>query len=209
MPSVSRSNTSEISFVNEPGGQGIYLLCLKVATPITVTFGRFQGGRPIPIPAGDYLYVGSALGRQGATTLAGRLLRHTTRSGDLPPHTIQTLLQRQLHAHNLLTSSTGVARPKRLFWHIDYLVDRLEAEISHIIILATTQRLESTIAHILAVDPVIKAVAPGLGASDDPHATHLFRVDAPAKWWHNLPERLTNLLTTVTNIPQVRGTGQA
>lgn len=176
--------------------RGVYLLHLHVARAITVTFGRFQAGRPIPLPAGDYLYVGSALGRQGATTLAGRLLRHTTRSGDLPPHAIQTLLRMQLQEHSLLTSSrAGLSRPKRLFWHIDYLVDRLEGEISQIFIFSTTQQLEGAIARILAADPAVTAVAPGLGASDDPHATHLFQVDASPNWWHNLSQQLTQFAT--------------
>ena len=82
-----------ICFVGKTRLQGVYLLHLNVAVPIAVTFGRFQRGQPIPILAGDYLYIGSALGQRGATTLAGRLLRHTTRSVDRPPHAIQPLLR--------------------------------------------------------------------------------------------------------------------
>ncbi|MFZ4655386.1 MAG: GIY-YIG nuclease family protein [Caldilineaceae bacterium] len=185
-----------ITVVGEPRMQGVYVLRLHLATPIAVTFGRFQRGQPIPIPVGDYLYIGSALGRQGATTLAGRLLRHTTRSGDRPPHAIQPLLRTQLQERGLIaTARTKTAQSKRLFWHIDYLVDRMEAEISQIFILHTNQRLESNIACTLAADPAVTAVASGLGASDDPHATHLLRVDAPACWWHNLPQLLVKLST--------------
>ncbi len=185
-----------ITFVGEPRIQGVYVLRLHLGTSITVTFGRFQRGQPIPIPAGDYLYIGSALGQRGATTLAGRLLRHTTRSGDRPPHAIQPLLRTQLQERDLIaTGRTKTAQSKRLFWHIDYLVDRMEAEISQIFILHTNQRLESNIACTLAVDPAVTAVASGLGASDDPHATHLLRVDAPASWWHNLPQLLVKLST--------------
>lgn len=188
-----------IRFVGEVGAQGVYLLRIKVVVPVTVTFGRFQGGRPIPIPAGDYLYIGSALGQRGATSLAGRLLRHTTRSGDLPPHPIQLVLCARLQEQGLSPAgSFAPPQTKRLFWHIDYLVDRVEAEITHIIIICTTYRLESAIARVLAVDPAVTAVAPGLGASDDPHATHLLRVDAPAEWWHNLPEQLITLATMAT-----------
>lgn len=176
--------------------QGVYLLRLHVAAAIAVSFGRFQGGRSIPIPPGDYLYIGSALGQRGATTLAGRLLRHTTRSGSLPPHAIQSVLRARLQERALLMPARiGLPHSKRPFWHIDYLVDRLEVEITHLVILHTTNRLESLVAHTLAADPVVTAVAPGLGASDDPNATHLYRVDATAKWWHNLAEWLANLLT--------------
>jgi Uri superfamily endonuclease len=185
-----------ICFVGQAGVQGVYLLHLKVAVPITVTFGRFQGKQPIPIPVGDYLYIGSALGQRGAATLAGRLLRHTTRRGNRPPHAIQPLLRTQLQERGLIaTAHTQTPQPKRLFWHIDYLVDRMEAEISQIFILHTNQRLESNIACTLAADPAVSAVAPGLGASDDPHATHLLRVGAPVSWWHNLPQLLVKLST--------------
>jgi Uri superfamily endonuclease len=51
------------------------VLHLRVAAPLAVVFGRFQGGRPVPLPAGDYFYVGSAL-----NGLAARLLRHASRS---------------------------------------------------------------------------------------------------------------------------------
>jgi Uri superfamily endonuclease len=185
-----------ITFVGEPRIQGVYVLRLHLATFISVTFGRFQGGQSIPIPTGDYLYIGSALGQRGATTLAGRLLRHTTRSGDRPSHTIQPLLRAQLQERGLIpVERARAARPKRLFWHIDYLVDRLEAEITQIFILHTSDRVESAIALALAADPAVTAVAPGLGASDDPRATHLLRVDAPASWWHNLPQLLVNRST--------------
>lgn len=185
-----------ICFVGKAGLQGVYLLHLSVAVPLAVTFGRFQGGQSIPIPTGDYLYIGSALGQRGATTLAGRLLRHTTRSGDRPPHTIQPLLRAQLQERGLIpVERAGAALPKRLFWHIDYLVDRPEAEITQIFILHTSDRVESAIARALAADPAVTPVAPGLGASDDPHATHLLRVDAPASWWHNLPQLLVNRST--------------
>ena len=187
---------TSVYFVGKAGRQGVYLLHLNVAVPLAVTFGRFQGGQPIPIPAGDYLYIGSALGQRGATTLAGRLLRHTTRSENRLPHAIQPLLRTQLQEWGLIPMmSAGPPQPKRLFWHIDYLVDRVEAKISQIFILHTNQRLESAIARTLAADPAVTAVAPGLGASDDPHATHLLRVDAPASWWHNLPQLLVNRST--------------
>jgi Uri superfamily endonuclease len=54
---------------------GVYVLHVRVAAPLAVVFGRFQGGRPVPLPAGDYFYVGSAL-----NGLAARLLRHASRS---------------------------------------------------------------------------------------------------------------------------------
>ena len=53
---------------------GVSVLHVRLAAPRAVVFGRFRGGQPIAVPAGDIFYVGSALGG-----LAARLLRHATR----------------------------------------------------------------------------------------------------------------------------------
>ena len=187
-------NLSAITFIGNTYSQGIYLLRIHVATPLTVVFGRFQGGHPIPISPGDYLYIGSALGQRGATGLAGRLLRHATRSGSLPPHAIRATLATQLQEVGILTHNT-IMTPlsKRCFWHIDYLVDQLAAEITQISALRTPHRLEAQLAHRLALDPALAPVAPGLGASDDPRATHLLQVAADAAWWSRLPQLLAQL----------------
>lgn len=186
--------TDPIIFLNQPYAGGVYLLHVSIFTPITITFGRFQGGRPIPIAPGDYLYIGSALGQRGATTLAGRLLRHTSRSGSLPPHAIQMPLAAQLQKAGLYTDNKHKVSPaKRCFWHIDYLVDHLAAEITQIIALRTPHRLEAQIARSMASDPAVAPVAPGLGASDDPHATHLLHVPTAATWWQQLLPLLLDL----------------
>lgn len=183
-----------ISFLGEADRGGIYLLRVHVDAPIRVTFGRFQGGRPISVLPGNYLYIGSALGQRGATSLAGRLLRHATRSGSLSPHAIRPCLGDQLQEVGLLAHhGAGLPRTKRCFWHIDYLLDQLEAEITQIIALRTPHRLEARLARKIAADPVLAVVAPGLGASDDPNANHLFRVDAAATWWRSLPMLMIDL----------------
>lgn len=186
-----------VLFLGQQTGQGIYILRLHVAAPLTVSFGRFQGGRPLELAPGAYLYLGSALGQRGATNLAGRLLRHTARSGTLPPHAIRATLTTQLQEAGLLAHNKAKTPPhKHCFWHIDYLVDQLAAEITQIWALRTPYRLETKLARLLARDPAVLPVAPGLGASDDPHATHLLQVAADAAWWQRLPLLLTNLEQT-------------
>ena len=63
---------------------GVYVLRLAAGAPLLVRFGRYAGGRAIAVPAGECLYVGSALGARGAVALAGRLLRHATRTWPPP-----------------------------------------------------------------------------------------------------------------------------
>jgi len=170
---------------------GVYVLWIHVAAPLSVVFGRFGGGQPIAVPAGDCLYVGSALGG-----LAGRLLRHATRSsvrsralqrGLSPeeerakaldyepkaPHAIRDALAARLAAAGL------AARPpvvKRLHWHIDYLLDEPDAALAGVWAWRTAAPLEGALAAWLLTLPGIIPLAPGLGASDDRGRTHLLRV---------------------------------
>ena len=52
---------------------GAYVIAIKLAEPVVVTFA---GRPPIPLPAGRYLYCGSARGPGG---LEGRISRHMRR----------------------------------------------------------------------------------------------------------------------------------
>ena len=147
---------------------GVYILWLHVAAPLAVVFGRFRGGQPIAVPAGDCLYVGSALNGLGA-----RLLRHATRRGDRPPQAIRDELAGRLVAAGL------PARPpaaKRLHWHVDYLLDEPDVALAGVWAWRTAAPLESALAAWLAAQPGITPLAAGLGASDDRGRTHLLQV---------------------------------
>ncbi|MCC6166608.1 MAG: hypothetical protein IT329_05210, partial [Caldilineaceae bacterium] len=43
-------------------GAGAYLLHMRLAAARAICFGRFARGEPLPLAAGDYLYIGSAQG---------------------------------------------------------------------------------------------------------------------------------------------------
>jgi Uri superfamily endonuclease len=68
------------------------------------------------------------------------------------------------------------APPRRLRWHIDYLLDERDAELIGVWGWRTAEPLESTLAGWLAAQPGVVPLAAGLGASDDPGRTHLLRV---------------------------------
>ncbi len=178
-----------ITILGTTGVQGLYLLHIAVSTPLTVVFGRFARGREISLPAGDYLYVGSAMGQRGATTLAGRLLRHATRSTDQPAHTIRAALFDKLAEATMFPK---LPRQKRCHWHIDYLLDQRMATLCQIYALRTNTSLEATVARWLMAEAVTAILVPGLGASDDRGATHLLQVTAPAAWWEALPTNLSD-----------------
>ena len=150
---------------------GVYALRLTVASPLLVRFGRYASGRPIPVPAGAYLYVGSALGTRGAVALAGRLLRHATRRGG-PPHALREPLHRRLAAVGLLSP---LPAGKTLRWHIDYLLDETAVALTGIVAMRTATRLEATLVDQLLAQPGVVPLAPGLGGSDDHGRAHLLR----------------------------------
>lgn len=146
---------------------GTYLLHMAVAADSWVVYGRYQQGTPIHTPTGQYLYIGSALGKKGSSSLPRRLLRHATRAAE-PPHPIQ----QPLADHFRMEPPTG----KRLRWHVDYLLEETAVTIQHITLIHSTKRLESEIARILNHHLQISPLAPGLGATDDPGLTHILQI---------------------------------
>ena len=177
-------NKRSVRLLGENGVRGAYLLRLSLPIPLSLAFGRFAGGRLFRLAAGDYLYVGSAMGQRGATTLAGRLLRHATRSGGRPPQEIRTDLFAQLQQ---LETKRSLPLMKRCQWHIDYLLDEPAVTLTQVYVLCTGNVVEGAIARWLMAETVTAVVAPGLGASDDRGATHLLQVTADKAWWERLP----------------------
>ena len=172
--------------------QGSYVLLIELDRDIEVTFGKFRKGSPIGLDAGKYLYVGSALGgAKGRFPLASRLLRHASRSDGQPTHTIRAALLD-------LFMSWGYRQPggqgmKKLHWHIDFLLDREEAEIAHVFIFPGEVRLEPQLAELLAAMPETAPIADRLGAQDATSGTHLFCIDDVAvvlarleAWWREM-----------------------
>lgn len=160
----------------DSGTMGAYVLLVRVANSLSIAFGRFREGHPIAVLAGAYVYAGSARGH-GATSLAGRLLRHATRSGGRPPHAIRDDLAARLAAAGLVAP---LPPAKRLRWHVDYLLDEPAAEIRGVWAIRAAVPLEAALARWLASQPGVVPLAPGLGASDDPGQTHLLRVISSA-----------------------------
>ena len=174
--------------IDFPGGT--YLLRLRVDVPLCLRFGRFQSGKPIDVPAGDYLYVGSALAVKGAMCLASRLLRHATRSAERPPQPIRATLADFLHQLDLLPTPYSLPQSKKLFWNVDHLLDDLNVTLTHILMIRSPRRFERDLAQLLEADPQTHILQKGLGANDIPGSTHILQVTATQAWWQGLPTRL-------------------
>ena len=165
-----------IIVIGDASQAGTYVLriCLKEDT--TLKFGRFKKGKLISLPTGDYVYVGSALSEKGATSLARRLIRHATRSGNKPPHTIREEMMTRFAECDLGPCYLLPKRDKTLHWNVDFLLDLQSAEIVNILAIRSPERLENRIAECLERDSRIDIIEPGLGANDAPGSTHLLRL---------------------------------
>lgn len=186
--SKQTAELSTVTFLGDSSSGGVYVLRLDVNQSLDVQFGRFADGRLIGVPAGEYLYVGSAL-----TGMARRLLRHASRIDPQKPQSIRQSLLAHLKLAALLTDRFPPYPPKRLHWHIDYLVEKEPVTLTHIFILRCSLQLESAVADWLVLQPETELLAAGLGASDRPGGTHLLQVKANETWWLHLPVQLTSI----------------
>jgi len=179
-------NTPNIMITGPAQPGGVYLLWIVVARAQSLAFGRFRQGEQVHLPAGGYVYVGSAHGQRGASALGYRLLRHATRTSS-PPHPIRAALLNTLQEKGL---PAKLPAQKSLHWHIDYLLDLPDADIQGVAAILTDQRMEAKIANTLAQMPETSVPAAGLGASDHAGGTHLLHVPAGQAWWEGLARQI-------------------
>ncbi|NTV97682.1 MAG: DUF123 domain-containing protein [Chlorobiaceae bacterium] len=157
--------------------EGSYILVINLSAPAKLAFGRFMKGKLLALPEGDYLYIGSALGGRGRRNpLASRLIRHASRSGEKKPHAIRDAVTTLFGSSACKPGNKSAVSEKKLRWHIDYLLDTPEAEISHIFIIRSSMRLERTIWELLRNLEEISIPAHRLGAQDTLDSTHLIRL---------------------------------
>lgn len=160
------------------GPAGVYLLRLHVIRPLALSLGKLQQGRLFHLSAGPYLYVGSALGQRGSTSLGRRLLRHATRcSGPAHP------LQRRLRC---AFPSVSPPPAKRLHWHVDYLLEQSASVLTGALVVRTVRPLEPALASWLIHRPYVHVPIAGAGASDTADSAHLLAVTPFPGWWAQL-----------------------
>lgn len=179
-----------ILIIGDDSQAGTYILRIRLKENTTLKFGRFKKGKLISLPTGDYTYVGSALSEKGATSLARRLARHATRSGDIPPHAIREEMIKQFLDCGLGPPDPLPKNGKKLFWNIDFLLDLQVTEIVNVIAIRSPERLEYTIAELLERDTDTQIIEKGLGANDAPRNTHILRINADETWWASLADNI-------------------
>lgn len=182
-----------ITVLGDGSRGGSYVLGITLSKREAVRFGRFAGGQVFDLAPGGYVYIGSALGRRG-WPLARRLLRHASRSGKQPPHSIRADLHQALVDCDAAGPDVSAPGRKLLRWHADYLLDLPSAEITRIVALQSSQSHEAGIADYLASLPDTTEIAPGLGASDRHGTTHLLTAPDADAWWDALTHALADLI---------------
>ncbi|HLF88723.1 MAG TPA: DUF123 domain-containing protein [Anaerolineales bacterium] len=183
-----------IHIFGDEGQGGTYLLRIHLREETELAFGRFQGGKMVTLPAGDYIYIGSALNPRGATSLALRLLRHATRSGERPSHPIREVLHQRFREMSLGSGQLVPSKTKKLHWNVDHLLDLFDAELVGVVAIRSPIRMEAELGHWLVTDLGTEIIAAGLGANDVPGGTHVLRVVGGETWWDELPGRIKVLL---------------
>ncbi|MEE9905940.1 MAG: GIY-YIG nuclease family protein [Chlorobium sp.] len=172
--------SGKFTIFGEKEKQGTYLLFIDLRKPVQIAFGSFRKGVPVPLAAGCYIYLGSALAsRPGSEPLARRLMRHASRSGGARPHPILNDLRRLLQRLDIACPATLPPVEKKLHWHIDYLLERPETSIFHIAILRSPEKLEDGMAAWLEQCPETASPAARLGAQDTRNRTHLLHCSDP------------------------------
>jgi len=175
---------------------GTYLLHIRLTCQANVCVGQLNRGAPISFVYGEYVYVGSAMGKGDGLYLPKRLVRHATRSGAQPVHAFRTLLLDHFAHAGLSPQRVLPTGPKRLFWNIDYLLDRADVELQGVFYVRSDVRYEESIASWLAARPDAEVPAPGFGAHDHPGHTHLFRLTGEDDAWNSLHRDLAHRIST-------------
>ena len=172
-----------MTFVGNNLPCGIYVLLITVLSDLDLKFGRFKKGKVIHLPRSNYLYIGSALGQKGSTSLARRLVRHATRTSDRKPHQIRPQMLEFFPNIQLGKGDLRPSKPKNLFWNIDHLLNCTEVEINGLVGLRIEAKLETEIGKQLELRPDTHIIEKGLGANDIKENTHLLQfVDSNRNW---------------------------
>ena len=186
--------TPSIVIIGDDSQAGTYILRIRLKENTLLKFGRFKKRKLISLPAGDYVYIGSALSEKGATSLARRLIRHATRSARKPPHPIRKKMINRFIECGLGPRDLLPKHGKTLHWNVDFLLDLPSAELVNVFDIRSRERLENRLAKRLERDPYTEIIEPGLGANDAPGNTHLLRIRGDRMWWASLTDTVKIVL---------------
>jgi Uri superfamily endonuclease len=163
-----------IDWVGEIKPKGTYVLHIVLQTDLDLAVGKLGN---VSLEKGHYCYVGSALGHT-ATSLPYRLLRHCITSSGREKSMYSDLFT-QLRQYQFIPPTY---RPvKNIHWHIDYLVEKTEIDITDILIITRRKCRENDIVALLEMLDFQQPVR-GLGSTDSTEFSHFFRFPTQEDW---------------------------
>jgi len=163
---------------------GTYMLKISIERLLRLSIGRLNKAHLYDISPGEYIYVGSALGKTNRYPLYRRIMRHARRSASKPSHQILPQLEQQFFEAGL--GKTGLKfSPKKLFWNIDYLLDSASAELAQVVVFRSENNLEHELGLLLENDAQTSCPIKKFGANDSMLNSHLFKVPSTEKWWND------------------------
>ncbi len=152
-------------FSNPDIRRATYVLAIHLKESSVIQIGT-RTDKKIAFPAGYYVYIGSAMGRKGSSSIQNRLIRHATRRNG-KHQGILGLLRKQLFISTQLKSPTIPAQySKKLHWHIDFFLENHNTSIKKIYVIFTSQPLEEKLSLFLNSHNAFAPIEKGLGASD-------------------------------------------
>ena len=86
-----KQNRNIIFLTDKQCNTGAYVIVFKILDDLEIKIGNKKNNKKIFFKKGNYIYIGSAMGKKGSTTLQNRIFRHTKRANQ-KPHTIQNEL---------------------------------------------------------------------------------------------------------------------
>ncbi len=166
---------------------GTYILVIDVRADISIRIGKSNKRQNIEFPEGTYIYIGSAMGKKGASSLGNRLIRHVSRSNGID-HKIKPLLIKYFNKEGINHTNNS---KKTLFWNIDYLLEKINVEVTNIICKRSDIPLEKMWSEYLECYPNTFIISRGFGANDHKGHTHLIGIN-------NL--NIKNLIDDINNL---------
>lgn len=169
---------------------GTYVLRVRVTQPLDLYLRTRCGWETVHFPVGDVCYVGSGHGG-----LANRVVRHATRTATQPPHPILAHILTTFRRVGLGNADPTPQGGKHIGrWVADKVLDQGTTDLVAVFAVRWHRKLEKAVGEMMAVDPAVQVIAPGLGGSDYQYKlTLLLRTVGGDKWWDALPARLARL----------------
>ena len=183
-----------LMFFGSDSHTGSYLLRINVKERLNLVFGSGIDAKAIPFERGEYLYLGSATSKNGANSLAGQLVRHTTRIGDGDPHLILKAMEAQFPTVGLANGESLLVKPKQAQSVVDHLLEQPTVTLERVYVIRGPSNLGVRLAEQLGQYEGTHVFVNWHGVNEYINRPNLLRVLGGEAWWKRLPSIISDVL---------------